>query len=211
MRKTRQRERLRRWFSGVLILGLVGSLTACTSPGGEGCGGIEDLVSCLSVTNISPTSTAGGETSNVDVVQDICSVDATTGAVEAEPFTDHNAAVTFSNDLFPGASSGLGVTITDVRIVYTLNDCPVGAVCPPLPEFSQGIGLVVPTGETATATLPLVPLRVKRAYVDQGGSTTAFPSYDAQYIFTAQTQGFSDSITADSRVAFTVGNFDLCP
>jgi hypothetical protein len=156
-------------------------------------------------------STAGGESSNVDVVQDICSVDVETGEVEAEPFTDHSATVSFSNELSPGASGGLGITITSVRILYVLNDCPAGAVCPPLQEFSQGVALVVPDGGTATGTFPLVPLRVKQAYIDQGGDTDAFPSYNAQYTFTAETQRFSDTITADSSVEFTVGNFNLCP
>ena len=133
MSKMRQHGRSRRWCSGVVVLGVVGFLTACASPGGEGCGGLEDLVSCLSVNTITPTATAGGDTSNVDVVQDVCSIDATTGAPEFEPFTDHNAAISFSNDLFPGASGGLGIRITRMQVVYILNDCPPGAICPPLP------------------------------------------------------------------------------
>jgi hypothetical protein len=87
----------------------------------------------------------------------------------------------------------------------------MGAVCPPLPGFTQAVAtLVVPESSTASGAFPFVPLSVKEAYVNQGGDTTQFPSYTANYVFTGQTRPFSDTITIRGSAAFTIGNFDLC-
>jgi hypothetical protein len=206
-----QWQQRRTWLIGLVLLAMVGALVSCGEPGGEGCGGIEDVVSCVSITGITPTNIAGENTSDVDAVRDICSVDATTGQPELEPFGAHNATITFSNAAFPGSSRSQAVTLQQVSVSYSLNTCPDGAVCPPLPGFSQSVPtLVIPEGSTASGTFPFVPLSVKDEYVNQGGDTTRFPSYNADYVFTGQTQFFSDTITIRGSAAFTIGNFDLC-
>jgi hypothetical protein len=203
-----QRERARRWCLELFLVGVLGILSACGNPGGEGCGGIEDIVSCLSITSIQPTANEAN-TSDVDVVQNLdCNGDGVPN--DPEPFTRHDANVTFANDAHPQASSSLDVTIRRVSVSYTLTNCPVGAVCPPLPGFTQEVSLVVPAGSATTGTFPLVPISTKQAFVSQGGSATAFPAYSAHYTFTAQTQFFSDTIEIEGNTGFVLGNFNFC-
>jgi hypothetical protein len=200
-----------KWLAGLFVGGMLLFLTGCGGPGGEECGGIDDLVSCVSITSIQPTATAGGESSNVDAVRDICDVDQETGEPILEPFTDHNATITFSNSSFPGASeTGLSVTLRSVSISYSLNDCPDGAVCPPLSAFTQDVTLTIPAGGSASGTFPFVPLRVKEEFVALGGDVTAYPSYNANYVFIGQTDLFNDTVTIRGSAEFTIGNFDLC-
>jgi hypothetical protein len=202
--------RSRRWLSSVLVLGVIGSLTACSGGGGEGCGGQEDIISCVSITDVQPTATAGGETSDVDVVfNPDCDSDPTTD--DPEPFTAHDAVFTFSNQAHPSASGSLDVTLQHVRITYNPTNCPVAAICPPLSEISQDVSLVIPEDTTGvTETFPLVPLSTKNEFIALGGSANAFPSYTATYIFTARTLSFSDTFTIEGSVNFVLGNFNLC-
>jgi hypothetical protein len=137
--------------------------------------------------------------------------DPATAGDQPEPFTAHDARVTFANDAFPTASDSLAVSIQQVSVSYTLSNCPAGAACPPLPGFTQAVSLIVPPGSTATGTFPLVPISIKQAFVDQGGSVTAFPAYSANYTFAAETQFFQDTITLNGSVAIILGAFDLCP
>jgi hypothetical protein len=167
-------------------------------------------VSCLEVNSIAPEDANGEATSNVDAFQGICTDDE--GNPTPEPFTDHNAAVTFSNNTFPGADESFAIRIVRFTISYRLNDCPAGASgCPPLTGFSAAQSLLIPAGGTATATFPFVPLRVKDQYVDSGGAAFPPPSYNIVYSFTAQTTPFNETITVDASAEFTIGNFDLCP
>jgi hypothetical protein len=207
-----QWERAHRWSMGLFVVGISGALVACGSPGGEGCGGIEDIVSCVTVTEIVPMDSAGTNTSNVDAFPNPdCNGDGTQD--DPETFTDHSAAITFSNQPFPKATDSLPVTIRHMAITYSINNCPAGAFCPPLPDVSQNVTLVIEAENTTTATFPLVPLRVKDAYFAGAGGVppSAPPSYNANYTFTAQTQGFTDTFQIEASQEFTIGDFDLCP
>src|SRR3989442_11268383 len=169
---------MRRWqmarqgLQGLILVTLI--LVSCSAPGSdnpqEGCGGLEGTVSCLEITRIAPTSTAGGDSSNVDAFQELC-VDPTSGTVTAEPFTDHNANVTFSNLRFPTSQAGFDIRITGYSVSYSLNQCPAAALgCPPLTGFTvSGESILIPHEATATVTLPFVPLRVKNEYCASGG------------------------------------------
>jgi hypothetical protein len=191
------------------MLGIAGLLTACGSPGGEGCGGVEDQVSCVSITSIQPTGTVGGDSSDIDVVQNAnCDGDVTTN--DPEPFTANNALITFSNQGHPNASGSFDVTVEHVRITYEVNNCPSTATCPPLTGLSQGVSLEIPEDGTAEGTFPLIPLSTKNEFTDLGGSAFAFPSYTANYVFTARTQFFSDTITIRGSVNVILGAFNLC-
>jgi hypothetical protein len=210
----RQPQQSRRWFMSLFVLAMAGLLTACSSPGGEECGGIEDIVSCISVSSIQPTSTAGGNSSDVDVIQvPDCDNDPTTN--DPEPFTKHDALVTFTNAAFPNflnpdEADSLDVTIERVQITYRVNNCPPLAGCPPLTALNQAVSLTIPADSTVTGTFPLVPLSTKDEFLALGGSANAFPSYTASYVFTARTQSFSDTITIRGATNFVMGNFDLC-
>jgi hypothetical protein len=191
------------------MLGIAGLLTACASPGGEGCGGVEDQVSCVSITSIQPTSTAGGDSSDVDVTFDTdCDGDPET--VDPEQFTAHSARITFNNQAHPSATGSFDVSVERVRITYELSNCPPNAVCPPLPDIDQGVSLDIPEDSTVTGTFPLIPISTKDEFIAQGGSDNAFPSYTANYVFTARTQFFSDTITIRGATSVVLGNFNLC-
>jgi len=207
MRKMRQQERSRRWFMGLFMLGMAGLLPACSSPGGDGCGGIEDLVSCVTITSIQPTATAGGDTSDVDVIQDDCDPDV---AVDPELFTKHDARITFVNQTHPSAAGSLDVTLERAHITYAVNICPPGATCPPLPEIDQPVSLDIPEDSTVDGIFDLIPISTKIAFVDLGGSAEEFPTYTANYAFRARTQFFQDTFTIRGSVNFVLGHFLVC-
>lgn len=201
----------RTWFMGLSLIGILLLAVSCGGPGGEECGGLEDIASCVLITNITPQGSDGEVSNDVDVTfNPDCDGDVTTN--DPEPFTQHVADITFSNSRFPTASeeTTLSVTIRRMTITYTLNNCPAGAVCPPLSPFSQNVTLSIPAEGTATATFPFVPLDVKEEYVSQGGSLLAFPSYNANYVFTGQTDFFNDTITVRGSEQFFIGSFNLC-
>ncbi len=206
---------MRRWQmarQGLQGLALVvWILASCSAPGSdnpqEGCGGLEATVSCLRITSISPIPT-----SNVDAHQDIC-IDPVTGLVTATEtsFGDHNAQVTLSNTRFPTASGGFDIRILGYSVFYSINQCPALARgCPPLPGFTvSSQTTVIPVGTSVTLTLPFVPLRVKQEYVAAGGElfSRSLPSYDATYVFTAQTISFNQTFTVSGDAEFTIGDF----
>ena len=187
-------------------------LVSCSAPGSdnpqEGCGGLEAAVSCLEITRIAPRYLSS-DTSNVDAFRATCA-DGT-----AEPFTDHQANITFTNTRFPTASGSFDIRILSYTVSYTLNQCPERAIgCPPLPGFSVADStLLDPAGSSVTATFPFVPLRVKDEYRAAGGElfSTFLPSYTATYIFTAQTTRFNDTFTVRGGAEFTIGAFNNCP
>jgi hypothetical protein len=149
------------------------------------------------------------DSSNVDAFQNPdCDNDPLTA--DPENFTDHEVEMTFANSTFPGASDSQAVALRSVTITYSINNCPVGATCPPLSQISQGISLTINPDSTANGTFPLVLLQTKAEYQRLGGSQGPPPSYNAHYTFTAQTQNFADTFTVEADVGFTIGNFDLC-
>jgi len=203
----------RQGLQGLFLVALI--LASCSAPGSnnpqEGCGGLEASVSCLEITSIVPVA-GSTPTSNVDVHQDIC-VDPATGKVTGtETFTgDHNAQVTFTNKKFPTASGGFDIRILGYSVSYRLNQCPALAQgCPPLTGFTvSSQTTVIPQDTSLTLTLPFVPLRVKQDYVAAGGEvfSASLPSYDATYVFTAQTVSFNQTFTVSGDAEFTIGDF----
>lgn len=201
---------IHRGLQGLVLLGVITAFLGCGSPGGEGCGGTGGRVSCLTVTNTVPQN-GTTNTSNVDAFQDLCDID-DEGVATFEVFTDHDVQITFRNAVFPGASGSFDIEVLGYSISYSLNDCPTTATgCPPLQGFSAQEPFLVPAGGTVTRTFPLVPLRTKDEYVDEGGAPGPAPSYSAIYRFSTRTTPFNDSFTLESSVEFTIGNFDLCP
>lgn len=210
----------RQGLQGLFLVSLI--FMGCAAPGGEstaeGCGGLEASVSCLDIVQIAPTATAGGNSSNVDALQDVCRDPVSGDVTGVEPFTDHSAQITFTHTRFPTASGSFDIRILSFTVSYTLNQCPARAIgCPPLTGFTASSTLLVPAGEegksnSVTATFPFVPIRVKDEYVTSGGELSFFlPSYTATYVFTAQTTRFNETITARGSAEFTIGNFNNCP
>lgn len=218
--------KMRKWLVGFCTIGTLCILLGCEADVGEECGGVGDLVSCLSIDSIQPTDAgSGNNTSNVDAVLQNCSDDPS--VFEGELFTDHNALITFSNREFPTATGdthptvggSLAVTILSVSVSYSLNHCPERAAgCPALTGFTVSTGptFTIPPNGTTTQTFPLVPLRVKEEYIAEGGefggnvSGAPFPSYSANYVFNARTVDFEDDIQIVGSTEFTIGNFNNC-
>ena len=198
-----------RWLIRLVLGGPICLLASCGGPGGEGCGGVDTSVSCVSITNIEPVDGSGTATSDVDVTfnQD-CNGDGVLD--DPEPFTAHGATVTFSNSTFPTADNGLPVTIRSVTVSYSLLICPPGAVCPPLTGFTQNVSFNIPADATTSDEFPLVPLSVKNEFTAQGGSSAAFPTYGANYTFTGTTDFFNDTITIEGSTSVVLGGFNNC-
>ena len=221
----RRWQRARQGLQSVVLV--VWILVSCSAPGSdnpqEGCGGLEltdeirltiaaqacllllhretDYYPQLSAILVYPST-----------YLDIC-IDPVTGLVTATEtsFGDHNAQVTLSNTRFPTASGGFDIRILGYSVFYSINQCPALARgCPPLPGFTvSSQTTVIPVGTSVTLTLPFVPLRVKQEYVAAGGElfSRSLPSYDATYVFTAQTISFNQTFTVSGDAEFTIGDF----
>jgi hypothetical protein len=80
-----------------------------------------------------------------------------------------------------------------------------------LPELNQAVSLTIPEDSAdVPGTFPLVPISTKNEFLALGGSANAFPSYTANYIFTARTQSFSDTFTVRGATNFVIGAFNVC-
>lgn len=211
-----------KWTLGICLFILSFILLGCEAGVDEECGGVDGVVSCLSIDNIQPTNIEDATSSNVDAIGSLCSDGS------GEPFGDHNAEVSFSNTPFPGvqgispatAEGSQRIIITGYSVTYTLNHCPAtAAACPALTGFSiTGPTLTIPANSIGTTgTFKFVPLAVKEEYVAEGGELgtgssfgAPLPSYSANYVFSAQTEFFEDSITIEGAAEFTIGAFNLC-
>ena len=200
-----------------LTLGLTLGVLGCDSGsiGGSGqCGGAAAADECVQINAIQPVY-LGQTTSNVDAFRAICTSATPTTPAVLEPFTDHSATVTISNEPLPGVGPGATatttVTLQDFSIRYTLNACPAGATCPDLDTLTVAPGstVTIPPGSSVTITLPFVSLAKKFEYVSKGGSLLAFPSYSATYTITG-TDLFHNSVSVQGSVQFTIRDFNYC-
>lgn len=209
-----------KWMFGICLFVASCILLGCEAEVSEECGGVDGVVSCLSIDSIQPTNINGDPTSDVDAVGSICPDGS------GEPFGNHSADITFANTPFPGvegtsqanAEGSQRIIITGYSVTYTLNNCPAAAsACPALTGFSvRGTTLTVPANGIATDSFTFVPLAVKEEYVAEGGEISGsgagapFPSYSVNYVISARTEFFDDSITIQGAADFTIGSFNLC-
>lgn len=207
---------MKKWFVGVCIASAVTILLGCETNPTDDCGGLDNTVSCVSVTNVSPTDSTGIASADVDAVQDLCDLD-DNGQPTFEPFTAHSADITFENSQFTTASDSFDVTVRRFSVSYSLANCPERATgCPPLTGFEGERTFVIPQDGQTTETFPFVPLAVKDEYVAAGGEVggsgpgAPFPTYTARYVFRATTEPFSTAIEIVATQEFTIGNFDTC-
>lgn len=206
----------RQWVTGLFLTGMAVVLVGCKGTGGEECGGIDTVTSCLTVSSIQPFDGAtDSPTADVDVVQDLCP------DFTVEPFTSHRADVTLTNAPFPEfigliddgdetTDESLAITIQRIDVTYQLEFCPVGAVCPPLTGFSQAVTINVPANGSVTQRIEFVPLNVKLEFLDQGGGAFDFPLYNIEYTFSGRTDFFNDAVEITGNAPFVLGNFDNC-
>jgi hypothetical protein len=195
---------------GVGLALLLLFISACGEIGGSGqCGGGEATGSCVRIESITPKY-RDKNTSSVDVVQGNCG----TGTSTPEFFAAHNAELVISNRPIPPLKKEdiSDVTIQNFSISYVkvLNNCPLGATCPPLISRDLlGQTVRVPVDGSVTVTLPFFDLASKKEYTDLFGSTSAFPRYNANYRITG-TDSNKKSISVEGSAEFEIGNFDNC-
>ena len=210
---------------GALLLATTSVFLGCAQAEPARCGVVSGLGACLSVVNVEAYYPAGGGlTSNVDAFRGECEVldPVNEGATKwiPEPFTDHNAMITLRNDppleyIHTPAMAPV-VTFNSYVAEFSVNECVGNAVCPIIAPTSAGDGsqpamgptITLRGGETATITVPLVPLRKKFEYIDKGGREGEYPSYAASY----RIEGFDDEgdVALSAAVQFSIGNFDNC-
>jgi hypothetical protein len=220
--------------SGLMVFFLL-VVAAC---GEVSCPGGEDTGSCLRIENIEPTYLEK-PTSSVDAVADLCSTGTSTSAT-VEKFTGHAAKISFSNFPVEGGSVPAEeispITLGDFSITYSLNNCPAGAICPPLNTFITAATahpdtIIVPANGKITVTYPFVDLSKKFEFVAKrlGQATFSyldffpppsappfsiapfleFPSYTATYKFNG-TDTFGNKVSVTGSREFTIGDFANC-
>ena len=193
----------RMWCTGLFLTCLVLLLAGCEGGGSDNCGGIDDIVSCVLITNIAPSN------AEVDIAD--CDDD----GVPDPPVSDATVAFTFVNDAFPSFIDGvtpqnLSVTIQSVSITYT-PQCAGGQVCPALSSYSEPLTIFLgENGGTATANITLASAFTQTQYAGAIPDPNNPASYIANYTFRVQTNFFEDNFSLQASVPFSIGNFDSC-
>lgn len=185
------------------------ALTGCLNIG-ERCGKATPSGACLSVISVVP-ATNGDMTSNVDVVRGKCGDPSEPLKQTPEPFRDHDAIFTLSNEgpisVHDPAELAPAVVITSFDVSFQLNTTCQG--CPVL-EALHGLGPTVTVlgGHEVSVSVPMMPLRSKQEFLDKGGDADQVPSYSAIYKLHAKDP--ESDFTIEAAATFTVGNFDYC-
>ena len=206
---THQRTMWKQWLTGLCVVGAVAFLLGCEAQPNDECGGVDDVVACASVTQVSPTNVLAETSFQVDVIGGSC-FDTTGLFTGPEPFSDHFAEVTFRNDQFPNSPTAFPIVISFYRIEYEVTDCPPGFTCPALDPFeSAGQSVTIQPGAAVTQTFFLVPVTRKAEFNNEGG--TLGVAYRAHYTFRGSTAFFTDGdIEITGNVELEFNNYNLC-
>ena len=193
----------RMWCMGLFLTVTLLLFIGCKGSGSDNCGGIDDIVSCVIVTDITPV--------NAQVDVDDCNLD----QVPDSPLDLDSVAFTFRNDVFPTFQDGvtpenLPVQINRVSVTYE-PQCTSGQVCPALSGHDEAVVIFIDdNGGTATESVTLVSAATKLEYLEDGGDPDNPASYTANFVFEAQTVGFENNFEVEASVPFSIGNFS-CP
>lgn len=187
------------WCMGLFLTCLFLLLVGCEGGGSDNCGGIDDIVSCVLITNVAPSNAA------VDIA------DCDANGFPDPPVLNATVAFSFRNEAFPsfvGATTdSLSVTIQSVRITYT-PQCGAGQVCPALSSHNQALQVFIDeNGGSATADITLVSAFTQGQYAGAIPDPDNPASYIANYEFTVRTNFFEDEFDIEATVPFSIGNF----
>lgn len=191
------------WCMGLFLTAILLLLAGCSGGGGDNCGGIDDIVSCVYVTDVEPVN------AQVDIAD--CNAD----GVPDPPVNPDTVTVSFRNDLFPTfvdppLPGGLPVQINHVSVTYVPR-CGPGQVCPSLSGHDEAVFVFIEDdGGTAATSVTLVSAFTKGQYAGLIPDPDNPAAYTANLVFEAQTIGFEDNFDIDVSVPFTIGNFS-CP
>lgn len=208
-------------FAMIIVLFYAAFFSGCG--GGPGTPGSDsgDLGVIVDVT-VNPLY-LGGNTSSVDVVQQICDPGP---PPEIEPFTDHQATVTFNARLIntnPQITPGT-IFIEKYTVQYRRSLDSIGS--PPIESDTRFKTIVVtppPLGAGTTTTIDTVVFldlpRKDRYLTDmtsgQFSSALNNPfiinNYTATFIFEGKNQYGKTYVSGPIQTDFQIGSFDNCP
>lgn len=193
----------RMWCTGLFLTALSLLLIGCPGGGGDNCGGIDDIISCVNVTDVSPSN------AEVDIAD--CNAD----GIPDPPVDADTVTITFRNDVFPTfqddvVPENLDVRIDSVSITYEPR-CGPNQVCPSLDPHSEPLVIFIEdNGGTAQEAVTLVSAFTKDQYAGLIPDPDNPASYTANFVFEAETVGFEDRFDIEVSVPFSIGNYS-CP
>ncbi len=203
--------RVTRVIAALRALALISAglaLSSCgdEAGGGGACGGVSSNGVCLFVSSIEPFDT-NGPTIDVDVIPGLCPPAA---MPTPEPFSDHDALVTFGSFTIGNVpTTTTRIFITSYTVSYALNQGSVSAPNPPSVDIVTGSTIVVPTNGSAQATVTIFNQAQKAIFAAPpfaGGE----PSYTATYLFQGQDE-FGNNVSAIASQQILLANFNNCP
>lgn len=193
----------RMWCIGLFLTALSLLLIGCPGGGSDNCGGIDDIVSCVNVTDVEPV--------NAEVDISDCNAD----GVPDPPVDSDTVTFTFRNDVFPTFQDGvipenLDVRLDRVTVTYEPT-CGPGQVCPALSGHSEALVVFIESGGgSAAESVTLVSAFTKGEYAGVIPDPDNPASYTANFEFEGETVGFENSVDFEVSVPFSIGNFS-CP
>lgn len=194
---------------GLAAIAAASLTTGCLNVA-ERCGEATPSGACLSVVSVVP-ATNNVQTANVDVVRGKCGDPSEPLKQTDEPFRDHDAIFTLRNvgpiSVHDPATYAPAVVVNRFDVTFQLNTACNG--CPELDSL-HGLGPTVTVlgGEEVSFSLPMMPLRTKKEFLDKGGDPNQVPSYSAVYELHGSDP--DADFTVEGAASFTVGNFDFC-
>ncbi len=195
-----------------LVLILAGlALSSCgdKATGGGACGGAVNNGVCLFISSIEPVHLDGTSTINVDVQQNVC--DATVTPNIIEPFSDHNALVTFGSFTIGNVpTTTTRIFIVSYTISYGINLGSTPGPVPPSVTIGTGSIIEVPTNGSAQATVTIFNQQQKADFVTAGYIFGTEPSYFARYFFNGEDE-FGNTVFTQASTQILLADFNNCP
>ena len=201
-----------------LVLILAGlALSSCgdKAGGGGACGGVDNNGVCLFISSIEPVDVTGA-TINVDVIQNLdCDGDGNppTGTNDPEPFSDHDALVTFGSFTIGNVpTTTTRIFIVSYTISYAIN---LGSgPGPVVPSVTIGTGSIieVPTNGSVQATVTIFNQQQKFDYLNVPplGNPADEVSYFARYTFNGEDE-FGNTVFTQASTQILLADFNNCP
>jgi hypothetical protein len=194
-----------------LVLILAGlALSSCgdEAGGGGACGGVDNNGVCLFISSIEPFDT-NGNTIDVDVQQNVC--DPVPVPPVIEPFSDHDALVTFGAFTIGNApTTTTRIFIVSYTISYAIN---LGSgPGPVVPSVTIGTGFIleVPINGSAQADVTIFDQGQKAAFAADPAFVGGEPSYFARYTFNGEDE-FGNTAFAQASTQILLADFNNCP
>ena len=198
----------------LILAGLALSSCGDKAGGGGACGGVDNNGVCLFISSIEPVDVTG-PTINVDVILNPdCDGDGNPpppGTIDPEPFSDHDALVTFGSFTIGNVpTTTTRIFIVSYTISYAIN---LGSgPGPVVPSVTIGTGSIiqVPTNGSVQATVTIFNQTQKAAFAADPAFVGGEPSYFARYTFNGEDE-FGNTVFTQASTQILLANFNNCP